>query len=170
MFDACPRKYAFGHDEVAPLSRQPLDPRNGWGATIVDAMSTMVCKSRYLPYVFELNNGFSTSWDSQYDNCSSPFPLAVPDRRLKFRISLMKHSTLHIALTSRNRTPTILLGTSFLVQTVSFVLMTFAASLRAPSVTLQDSSAHTNSAGSSTTFSLRNQSSLLIACPSRGLT
>ncbi|KAH9164862.1 seven-hairpin glycosidase [Lactarius sanguifluus] len=33
--------YAFGHDEVAPLSRKPLDPRNGWGATIVDAMTTM---------------------------------------------------------------------------------------------------------------------------------
>ncbi|KAH9003477.1 glycoside hydrolase family 47 protein [Lactarius hatsudake] len=33
--------YAFGHDEVAPSSKKPLDPRNGWGATIVDAMSTM---------------------------------------------------------------------------------------------------------------------------------
>lgn len=37
------REFAFGHDEVAPLSQRPLDPRNGWGATIVDAMSTMVC-------------------------------------------------------------------------------------------------------------------------------
>ncbi|KAH9051084.1 glycoside hydrolase family 47 protein [Lactarius vividus] len=33
--------YAFGHDEVAPSSKKPLDPRNGWGATIVDAMTTM---------------------------------------------------------------------------------------------------------------------------------
>ncbi|KAH9003485.1 seven-hairpin glycosidase [Lactarius hatsudake] len=33
--------YAFGHDEVASSSKKPLDPRNGWGATIVDAMSTM---------------------------------------------------------------------------------------------------------------------------------
>jgi hypothetical protein len=33
--------YAFGHDEVAPLSKTALDPRNGWGATIIDAMSTM---------------------------------------------------------------------------------------------------------------------------------
>ena len=64
----CRREFAFGHDEVAPLSQKPLDPRNGWGATIVDAMSTMVCTSRYLPYIFELNNDFSTSWDSQYDN------------------------------------------------------------------------------------------------------
>jgi hypothetical protein len=61
------RKFAFGHDEVAPISQQPLDPRNGWGATIVDAMGTMVCRSRYLPYVFELND-LSTSWDSQYGN------------------------------------------------------------------------------------------------------
>ncbi|KAH9164855.1 seven-hairpin glycosidase [Lactarius sanguifluus] len=32
---------AFGHDEVAPLNKKPLDPRNGWGATIVDGMTTM---------------------------------------------------------------------------------------------------------------------------------
>ncbi|KAF8257602.1 glycoside hydrolase family 47 protein [Lactarius quietus] len=35
------RMYAFGHDEVAPASKTALDPRNGWGATIVDALSTM---------------------------------------------------------------------------------------------------------------------------------
>jgi hypothetical protein len=64
----CRSNFAFGHDEVAPLSQQPLDPRNGWGATIVDAMGTMVCRSRYLPYVFKFNNCLSTSWDSQYDN------------------------------------------------------------------------------------------------------
>jgi hypothetical protein len=63
----CRRKFAFGHDEVAPLSQLPLDPRNGWGATIVDAMSTMVCRSRCLPCAFELNNDLSISWDSQYD-------------------------------------------------------------------------------------------------------
>ncbi|KAI9438671.1 glycoside hydrolase family 47 protein [Lactarius indigo] len=42
--------YAFGHDEVAPLSKKPLDPRNGWGATIVDAMTTMA-STLPLPYV-----------------------------------------------------------------------------------------------------------------------
>ncbi|KAF5311116.1 hypothetical protein D9619_007982 [Psilocybe cf. subviscida] len=35
------QKYAFGHDEVAPISGGFYDPRNGWGATIVDALSTM---------------------------------------------------------------------------------------------------------------------------------
>jgi hypothetical protein len=61
---------------VAPLSQAPLDPRNGWGATIVDAMSTMVCTSRYLPpCAFELNNDLSTLWDSQYDNY---FLLSLP--------------------------------------------------------------------------------------------
>jgi hypothetical protein len=74
-FDVCPRKYAFGHDEVAPLSRQPYNPRNGWGATIVDAMSTMVCRSRYFLDVFGLNHDLSTSWDLLYDNRYSSFPL-----------------------------------------------------------------------------------------------
>lgn len=48
----CRREVAFGHDEMGPLSLQAFDSRNGWGATIVDAMDTMVCTSHYLPYVF----------------------------------------------------------------------------------------------------------------------
>lgn len=35
------RKFAFSHDEVAPLTQTPLDPLNGWGASIVDALDTM---------------------------------------------------------------------------------------------------------------------------------
>lgn len=35
------RKFAFGHDELSPLSQNFSDPRNGWGASIVDGMSTM---------------------------------------------------------------------------------------------------------------------------------
>ncbi|KAJ1304572.1 hypothetical protein OPQ81_005714 [Rhizoctonia solani] len=35
------RLYAWGHDSLAPLSKRYVDDRNGWGATIVDAMSTM---------------------------------------------------------------------------------------------------------------------------------
>ncbi|KAF6757956.1 glycoside hydrolase [Ephemerocybe angulata] len=33
--------YAWGHDDLAPLSRGFQEGRNGWGATIVDAMGTM---------------------------------------------------------------------------------------------------------------------------------
>ncbi|KAL1924216.1 uncharacterized protein VTP21DRAFT_7251 [Calcarisporiella thermophila] len=35
------RKYAFGHDELKPVSNKPADPRNGFGATIVDSLDTM---------------------------------------------------------------------------------------------------------------------------------
>ncbi|KAF8756997.1 glycosyl hydrolase 47 family [Rhizoctonia solani] len=35
------KKYAWGHDSLAPVSKAAIDDRNGWGATIVDAMSTM---------------------------------------------------------------------------------------------------------------------------------
>ncbi|EJD51252.1 seven-hairpin glycosidase [Auricularia subglabra TFB-10046 SS5] len=34
------REYAWGHDELAPVSRKGNDGRNGWGATIIDALST----------------------------------------------------------------------------------------------------------------------------------
>ncbi|CAE6493384.1 unnamed protein product [Rhizoctonia solani] len=35
------KKYAWGHDSLTPLNKSFIDDRNGWGATIVDAMSTM---------------------------------------------------------------------------------------------------------------------------------
>ncbi|EIM88924.1 seven-hairpin glycosidase [Stereum hirsutum FP-91666 SS1] len=35
------KKFAFGHDEVEPISETFTDPRNGWGASIVDGMTTM---------------------------------------------------------------------------------------------------------------------------------
>ncbi|KAK7032614.1 hypothetical protein VNI00_012877 [Paramarasmius palmivorus] len=35
------KKFAFGHDDLLPLSKGFSDGRNGWGATIIDAMSTM---------------------------------------------------------------------------------------------------------------------------------
>ncbi|EJC99387.1 seven-hairpin glycosidase [Fomitiporia mediterranea MF3/22] len=35
------RKFAFGHDDLQPVSLTFNDGRNGWGATIVDGMATM---------------------------------------------------------------------------------------------------------------------------------
>jgi hypothetical protein len=35
-------KHAFGRDSVNPVSGTSLDDRNGWGATIVDSLSTML--------------------------------------------------------------------------------------------------------------------------------
>ncbi|KAG2208875.1 hypothetical protein INT47_011015 [Mucor saturninus] len=35
-------KYAFGHDELMPISNNFSDSRNGWGATIFDALDTMI--------------------------------------------------------------------------------------------------------------------------------
>ncbi|KAG0164575.1 maturation of Asn-linked oligosaccharides protein [Apophysomyces sp. BC1034] len=36
------KKYAWGHDELLPVTRNYSDSRNGWGATIVDALDTML--------------------------------------------------------------------------------------------------------------------------------
>ncbi|KAF8889714.1 glycoside hydrolase family 47 protein, partial [Infundibulicybe gibba] len=35
------KQFAFGHDDLSPISQGFTDGRNGWGASIVDAMSTM---------------------------------------------------------------------------------------------------------------------------------
>ncbi|KAG2204758.1 hypothetical protein INT46_006151 [Mucor plumbeus] len=36
------KQYAFGHDELLPVSNGYSDSRNGWGASIVDALDTML--------------------------------------------------------------------------------------------------------------------------------
>jgi mannosyl-oligosaccharide alpha-1,2-mannosidase len=36
------RKYAFGHDDLEPVAMSYDNSRNGWGATIFDAMDTML--------------------------------------------------------------------------------------------------------------------------------
>ncbi|KAJ2878362.1 hypothetical protein FB639_003407, partial [Coemansia asiatica] len=35
------KKYAFGADEINPLTLEPLTTRNGWGATLIDALDTI---------------------------------------------------------------------------------------------------------------------------------
>ncbi|KAK7440971.1 hypothetical protein VKT23_016748 [Stygiomarasmius scandens] len=35
------RKFAFGHDDLLPVTKNFSDGRNGWGASIVDGMATM---------------------------------------------------------------------------------------------------------------------------------
>ncbi|KIK66353.1 glycoside hydrolase family 47 protein [Collybiopsis luxurians FD-317 M1] len=35
-------KFAFGHDSLAPVSGGVIDDRNGWGASIVDALGTII--------------------------------------------------------------------------------------------------------------------------------
>ena len=36
------RQYARGHDDVTPVTQSFIDDRNGWGATVIDSLSTMV--------------------------------------------------------------------------------------------------------------------------------
>ncbi|KAF8609188.1 glycoside hydrolase family 47 protein [Ceratobasidium sp. AG-I] len=55
------KKYAWGHDALAPLSKAPVDDRNGWGASIVDAMSTM--KVMGLEDLYQEAVNFSTKID-----------------------------------------------------------------------------------------------------------
>ncbi|KAJ2080761.1 hypothetical protein H4R24_002853 [Coemansia sp. RSA 988] len=35
------RKYAFGADEINPLTLEPVTTRNGWGASLIDALDTL---------------------------------------------------------------------------------------------------------------------------------
>ncbi|TFK73472.1 glycoside hydrolase family 47 protein [Pluteus cervinus] len=46
------RKYAFGHDDLRPLSKTFADTRNGWGASIIDALTTNIIMN-FTDYVDE---------------------------------------------------------------------------------------------------------------------
>ncbi|CAG8029692.1 unnamed protein product [Penicillium salamii] len=50
------KKAAMGHDEVNPLSKEPEDPFNGWGATLVDSLDTL--------WIMELRDEFSEAVDA----------------------------------------------------------------------------------------------------------
>ncbi|KAI0035798.1 glycoside hydrolase family 47 protein [Vararia minispora EC-137] len=58
------RKFAFGHDQLNPLSRTPTDPRNGWGATIVDGMGTMDFLEEALDFTSKINFNSSNTPDT----------------------------------------------------------------------------------------------------------
>ncbi|KZT58231.1 glycoside hydrolase family 47 protein [Calocera cornea HHB12733] len=55
------RTFAWGHDEVAPMTQRYSDTRNGWGATIVDSLSTMIVMG--LDDLFESTLPFIASID-----------------------------------------------------------------------------------------------------------
>ncbi|CEH17862.1 Mannosyl-oligosaccharide alpha-1,2-mannosidase and related glycosyl hydrolases [Ceraceosorus bombacis] len=46
------KTYAWGHDELKPVSKKPNDNFNGWGATIVDALGTLLIMD--LPEEYDL--------------------------------------------------------------------------------------------------------------------
>lgn len=59
-------KFAFGHDDLTPVTKSFTDGRNGWGATIVDALSTM--KIMGLEDLFQLGVNFSSHIDFSESN------------------------------------------------------------------------------------------------------
>ncbi|KAF7360386.1 alpha-1,2-Mannosidase [Mycena venus] len=49
------KKYAFGHDDLSPVSKGFNDQRNGWGASIVDAMPSMVIMGLEADFIEAVN-------------------------------------------------------------------------------------------------------------------
>ncbi|OCF39186.1 mannosyl-oligosaccharide 1,2-alpha-mannosidase [Kwoniella heveanensis CBS 569] len=68
------KRHAWGHDEVKPVSKTPSDPFNGWGATIVDSLDTLLLmgfSDEYnlcRPHVNQLNFNWVTGrdWNNTY--------------------------------------------------------------------------------------------------------
>ncbi|KIJ32152.1 glycoside hydrolase family 47 protein [Sphaerobolus stellatus SS14] len=59
-------KFAFGHDDLTPVTKSFTDGRNGWGASIVDAMDTM--KIMGLEDLFQTAINFSSQIDFSKSN------------------------------------------------------------------------------------------------------
>ncbi|GAA5811297.1 hypothetical protein MFLAVUS_004730 [Mucor flavus] len=63
------KKYAWGHDELLPLSKSYSDSRNGWGASIVDGLDTMLIMGLETEYQEAL--GFIEKIDFSFSNTTS---------------------------------------------------------------------------------------------------
>ncbi|ORX50997.1 glycoside hydrolase [Hesseltinella vesiculosa] len=70
------RKHSWGYDENRPVTNQPVNTRNGWGATIVDALDTL--------YIMGLKDEFQEARDfvanidwSQADNLVQVFETTI---------------------------------------------------------------------------------------------
>ncbi|OCF71491.1 mannosyl-oligosaccharide 1,2-alpha-mannosidase [Kwoniella mangroviensis CBS 8886] len=68
------KRHAWGHDEVRPVSQTPSNPFNGWGATIIDSLDTLLlmgfsdeynlCRAHINQVNFHWVNG--RDWSSGY--------------------------------------------------------------------------------------------------------
>ncbi|KAA1472069.1 seven-hairpin glycosidase [Dentipellis sp. KUC8613] len=73
------RTLAFGHDEVNPVSRTVQDPRNGWGASIVDGLSTMVsCAFDFF------NEGVNFSQSINFNQSNTPDTVSVFESTIRY--------------------------------------------------------------------------------------
>jgi mannosyl-oligosaccharide alpha-1,2-mannosidase len=55
-------KYAFGHDDLEPVSMSYDNSRNGWGATIFDAMDTMLVMGLMVNHSSTNLSGLTVPW------------------------------------------------------------------------------------------------------------
>jgi len=67
------QKYAWGHDDLLPVSESYSDGRNGWGASIADAMSTMLIMN--LTEWFEQAVNYTADVDFTISNTSDTVSL-----------------------------------------------------------------------------------------------
>ncbi|KAG6896909.1 hypothetical protein C0992_005311 [Termitomyces sp. T32_za158] len=73
-------KFAFGHDDLSPLTQSFSDGRNGWGASIVDAMSTMVIMG--LDDLFQEAVNFSSHID--FSKSQTPDTVSVFETTIRY--------------------------------------------------------------------------------------
>jgi len=72
------KKYSWGHDDLSPVSLSFTDGRNGWGASIADAMSTMYIMN--LTHLFNEAVNFTSTIDftkSQTNDTVSVFETTI---------------------------------------------------------------------------------------------
>ncbi|TFK49101.1 glycoside hydrolase family 47 protein [Heliocybe sulcata] len=72
------KKYAWGHDDLDPISESYNDGRNGWGASIADAMSTMVIMGLEADFLQAVNYTYSIDFSrSQTPDTVSVFETSI---------------------------------------------------------------------------------------------
>ncbi|KAJ7666254.1 glycoside hydrolase family 47 protein [Mycena polygramma] len=76
------KEYAFGHDDLSPVSKTFSDGRNGWGASIVDAMPTMFIMG--LEDIFQEAVNFSSQLDFSQPKTSPSDPVSLFETTIRY--------------------------------------------------------------------------------------
>lgn len=74
------KQFAFGHDDLSPVSESFSDGRNGWGASIVDAMDTMLIMGLNDSFTEALN--FTSNIDFNVSN--TPDTVSVFETTIRY--------------------------------------------------------------------------------------
>ncbi|KAF9078695.1 glycoside hydrolase family 47 protein [Rhodocollybia butyracea] len=83
-------QYAYGHDDLNPVSESAQDDRNGFGATIFDAMTTMYI----MGLTDQLNNATAFAFQVDFSQSHTPSTISIFETTIRYLGAMMSYTDL----------------------------------------------------------------------------